>query len=89
MKDGKVDSTLVRKALEGVQHDPSPILIKNLETWVKSIKGTDTVMTYIKEYIPGFRGIHALKNIFQGKTVIFMPLSTLITSDVMYNTPVG
>ena len=61
----------------------------NLEAWVNSIKGVNVNMTYLKEYIPGFRGVHALKNIFTGRRIMFMPLSTLITADIMFNTAVG
>lgn len=60
-----------------------------MEKWIKGLKYADVKMTYLKEYIPGFRGVHALKNIFQGRTLMYMPLSTLITSDIMYNTAVG
>jgi hypothetical protein len=63
--------------------------MKSLENWVRSIKNVDISKVYLKEYIPGFRGMHALKDIYQGRTVLFMPLSTIITSDIMFNTPIG
>ena len=57
--------------------------------WVRSIKGTDISRVYLKQYVEGFRGMHAVKDIYSGNNVLFMPLSTIIMSDIMYNTQIG
>ena len=56
--------------------------------WMKD-GGADFEKLKLRYYAPDYRGVHAAKDIKKGETIVYVPLSEIITLEMAMESPIG